>query len=300
MNETLDNRSLVFLTPTFARDYERFCLQRESMHRCAIDIPHIAVVNHEDMPLFSTTPHRDNLRLVSTADVLPPRLEKRRRAWGQQRRRNPRLWFTGRGIHGWGIQQLLKLAAAQLTDAKSIVCLDSDTFFIDRVTPDDFFAPDGKLHLYETTDDLDVQMAEWYARALRFLGLPTMGQPLRRFTHSPVPWRRDVLVDLQRFIESKHSKPWMDAVLGAERIMEYTLYGAFARHVDQLKRVTPHVPALALYYWWPEEGRSLEADFAARLGASRAKMVLVNSNTQQPVSAFRPFVERAWQDAIHA
>jgi hypothetical protein len=278
------------------------------MRRCGIDIPHIAVVHDEDLAVFKQTPHRNNLTLLSTADVLPARLETRRKIWGRQRRRDPRLWFTGRGIHGWAIQQIIKLASPQLTDATGIVCLDSDVCFIDRVMPDDFFTDDGKLHFYETTHDIDVQMAEWYACALRFLGQPTMGVPLRRFTHSPVPLRRDVLVELQRYVESRHGKPWMDAVLGGERIMEYSLYGAFARHIDGLKRLAPVPPAQTLYYWWPEEGRSIESDFAARLAAARAnapssggpKMVLVSANAQRPVSVYRDFIETLWPDPIHA
>jgi hypothetical protein len=71
MNDSANHRSLIFLTPTFARDYERFCLQRESMRRCGIDIPHIAVVHDEDLAVFKQTPHRNNLTLLSTADVLP-------------------------------------------------------------------------------------------------------------------------------------------------------------------------------------------------------------------------------------
>lgn len=151
------------------------------------------------------------------------------------------------------------------------------------------------MHLYETEDDLDAQMAEWYAHALRFLGLPTMGQPLRRYTHAPVPWRRDVLLDLHRYIEQKHGQSWMNAVATADRLAEYTLYGTFARHIDKLNRVSPARPDLSLYFWWPAEKAALEPDFHARLAASRAKAVLVNSNLQLPVSAYRPLAESAWR-----
>jgi uncharacterized protein DUF6492 len=284
----------VFITPTFARDYERFSLQRESIERCGIDIPHLAIVNHEDLPRFADLPFRRNLTLISTADALPASFERRRKLWGTRRRSNPRHWFIGRGIHGWMIQQLIKLAAPSYTDAETIICLDSDLFFVDRVTAGDFAAADGRLHLYETEDDLDAQMAEWYAHALRFLGLPTMGQPPRRFTHAPVPWRRDVLADLHRFIERRHGRFWMDAVADADRLAEYTLYGTYARHIDELKRATPVRPDLTLYYWWPDEARTFEADFHARLAAGNARAVLVNSNLERPAASYRALAERAW------
>jgi hypothetical protein len=288
----------VFITPTFARDFDRFLLQRESIERCGIEIPHIGVVNHEDLPRFADLPYRRNLTLISTAEVLSPAFEKRRKLWGTRRRNNPRNWFSGRGIHGWGIQQLLKLAAPAYTDAETIVCLDSDLFFVNRVTETDFIAVDGRAHLYETEDDLDVEMAEWYAHALRFLGVGLMGQKPRRFTHAPVPWRRDVLTELHQFIEQRHHTEWMKAVIDADRIAEYTLYGTFARHIDELKRSAPVKPELTLYYWWPGKEETIETTFHKRLEATKAKAVLINSNLDRPVASYRALAECAWMSTL--
>ena len=57
-------------------------------------------------------------------------------------RKDYRYWITGTGIHGWMIQQLLKLAAPAVVKTEAIVCLDSDTFFVDTVRLEDFVAPD--------------------------------------------------------------------------------------------------------------------------------------------------------------
>jgi hypothetical protein len=291
---------VTFVTPTFARDYERFCLQRESLERCGVEIPHVAIVNHEDLAQFARMPFKKNLTLVSTADVLPASFEKRRKLWGISRRKNPKYWLSGKGIHGWGIQQLLKLAAPKVAQTEAIVCLDSDVFFLDQVKAGDFFGADGRVHLYETQDDLDAQMAEWYARALRFLGVATQGQELRRYTHAPVPWRRDVLLDLQRFLEKRYAKSWMDAVLEGDRITEYALYGAFARHVDELKRVEPVRPALTLYYWWPAEIEKMAANFSQRAREGRFKMALIQSNAGRGVADYRGLIEKAWAGGVTA
>jgi Family of unknown function (DUF6492) len=291
---------LTFVTPTFARDYERFCLQRESMERCGIDLPHVAIVNHEDLPRFRDMPFQRGLTLVSTRDVLPRRIEQRRLAWGIQRRRNPKFWFSGRGIHGWAVQQLLKLAAPAVVGGNGIVCLDSDTFFVARVTADDFVAPDGRMRLYETTDDLDAQMAEWYAHALRFLGISTVGHPLRRFTHSPVPWRRDVLLDLQKFVAQKHGRDWMEAVIDADRITEYTLYGTYARHVDELRRSLPSPPSLTLSYWWPREVERFAQSFLNDIRSSNFKLVIIQSNVGRTAGEFRTLIEAAWSGGVGA
>lgn len=294
-------RSITLYTPTYARDYERFCLQRESIERCGIDLPHVAVVNHEDLPLFQNVPHRRGLTVLSARDVLPAWYDRRRKVWGYSRR-DYRYWITGRGIHGWLFQQLLKLASPKVVQTPGIVCLDSDVLFVGNVTSDDFFAPDGRLHLYETTDDLDTEMAEWYAHSLRFLGEKVAGVPLRRYTHAPVPMHRDVLLDLQRFIETRHGKPWMEAIIAADRIMEYTTYGTYARHIDGLKRVIPMAPGLTLYYWWRDQIESLDAGLDQQVAAASAKMILINSNIGRSVESYREKIAQLWTagDTSHA
>jgi len=284
---------ITFLTPTFARDLERFCLQRESIERCGIDIPHVAVVNHEDLPRFRNIPHQRGLTFISTRDVLPRSLEARRKVW-RISRKDYRYWITGTGIAGWGIQQLLKLAAPAFIQTPGIICLDSDAFFVRRVTPADFHAPDGRLHLYETTDDVDIEMAEWYAHSLRFFGQNPLGVPIRRFTHAPVPLQRDVLLEMQSAIQQRHKKNWMDAIISADRIMEYTTYGTFARHIHQLKLVSPIAPPLVFYYWWATTADTIQREFHQRLAATAAKIVLINSNMGLQVSQYRDLVAAAW------
>ncbi len=65
------------------------------------------------------------------------------------------------------------------------------------------------------------------------------GKPVVRYTHSPVVMHRDVVLDLQRYIEDRHRRDWMSAIVDSEMIMEYSTYGVFARQIDGLRRVTP-------------------------------------------------------------
>lgn len=284
---------ITLLTPTYARDYERFCLQRESIERCGIDLPHVAIVHHEDLELFRKMPFQKRLTILSARDVLPASYDRRRQVWGYSRR-DYRYWITGRGIHGWLLQQLVKLASPAIIQTEGIVCVDSDMIFMRPLNESDFIADDGRLHLYETTDDVDVEMAEWYAHSLRFFGLSPTGVPVRRYTHVPAPVHRGVLLDMQRKIEEVHGKFWVDAIIEADRIMEYTTYGVYARHVDDLKRVAPATPSLTLYYWWATEAASLESSFVHRLVNSDAKMALIHSNIGRPVESYRNLIEQAW------
>jgi Family of unknown function (DUF6492) len=284
---------VTFVTPSYAADIERFSLQRESIERCGIEIPQVALVNHEDVSLFERIPFKKNLTIISTREILPPRIERRRLAWGA-RRREPRYWLGLNPIHGWMLQQLLKLAAPAVVQTEGLICLDSDTLFVNNVCDQDFYSEDGRLHLYET-EDIDAEMAEWYIKSLRFLGLPVQEQPLRRFTHSPVPFHRDVLLAMHEFIEKRHGKHWMEAMLDAEQIFEYSTYGAFATYIDAARHVAPVRPSLCLYYWWSKQANTIQDDFLPRLRAANPKAVLINSNMHQPVAAYRHLIEQAWE-----
>jgi hypothetical protein len=291
------NATLV--TPTYLRDRERFAFLRESMERCGVDLPHLAIVDTESLAHFRDLPFKKNLTLISSAEILGSAMDRRRQAFGISRR-DYRYWIAGKGVHGWMAQQLMKLAAAGVISTDAMICLDSDTFFVDRVTAADFFASDGRVHLYETSDDLDVEMAEWYAHSMRFLGVKETGVPLQRFTHSPVPMQTQVVREMQQHIEKTHGMNWMEAMVRGDRITEYATYGAYARHVDNCRRVAPVLPPLTLYYWWKREGAQLAEDFETRVMQTHPKMVLINSNIGIPVEQYRQLAARVWPDAARA
>ena len=49
---------VTFVTPTYAGDLSRFAFLRESMDLVGISIPHIAVVDTEDVPSFAAIANR--------------------------------------------------------------------------------------------------------------------------------------------------------------------------------------------------------------------------------------------------
>ena len=174
------------------------------------------------------------------------------------------------------------------------MCLDSDTFFVRRVDHEDFYTPDGKLHLYETEDDLDAEMAEWPAHSMRFFNIKPTHMPLKRWTHSPVPMHRRIVVEMQQCIESIHHKFWGDAVAESEMIYEYTTYGVYARMINQMVDIAPVRPPLTVYYWWPEQMKTIAQDFLPRIKQNGGKAVLINSNIGRSTSEYRAFAESAW------
>jgi hypothetical protein len=287
--------NVTFVTPTYWKDYERFCIQRESIERCGIDIPHVAIVDHEDLAQFRKVPFQSNLTILSTRDVLTPHIEARR-AVLRKRFRNP-LRYLHRSLHGWYVQQLMKLATPDVVDTTGIVCLDSDILFVGRVRHEDFFTEDGRLHLYETRDDLDAEMGEWLCDSLRFLGVQLQKKPMAKYVHGMVPLHRRVVLEMQQFIQDKYAEHWSHAMTRA-KVTEYQTYGAYARHPNGLAGLEAVEPRLCVYYWWPEETQKIEHDLVSRIRQSSGKAVLVNSNSGRPVTSYRQAVVNAWE-ALH-
>ena len=271
--------------------------RRESIERCEIDIAHVAVVQHEDMAVFARVPFRNKLTILSTRDVFPPEIERRRLLWGV-RLRNPRRWLGGKPIHGWVTQQLVKLSAPKITDTRAIACLDSDLFFVRHVEPAEFYGLDGRVHLYETTDDLDAEMAEWLGRNMRFVGVNPTQKPLSRFTHWAVPLHRDVVLDLQRHIEQKHGRDWYNAILDYDNLAEYTMYGVYARYIEQLRRVVPVRPGLTLNFWWREQVEAIHDTFRDKVADPRVKLVGIQANAGRAPADYRALAEEAWSESF--
>ena len=287
-------RTVTLVTATYGPDLERFALQRESIERCGVMLPHVAIVHTEDVATFREIPFRQNLTILATAEVLPAAIERRRRRGPRDLRRlSPTRWFGGKTIHGWYTQQLVKLAAADVVRTEGYVCLDADVFLCGPLSDADFFAADGRLHLYETVEDLDVEMVEWLVDSMRFLGIGLRQKPAARYIHHPLPMHRRVVLELQAYVEARFHRPWAEAMADAS-VTEAMTYGAYARHLHAGRLVAPTLPSTCLYYWWPEQLATMDADFRRRVAESQARAVLVQSNLSVPVKAYRHLAEAAW------
>ncbi len=283
-----------FFTPTFARDLERFTLLRESMERCGVAIPHIAVVQHEDLHLFEKIPFKQGLTLLSSRDVLPPDIESRRTQRNLSRW-NPTRYITPRSILGWMVQQLVKVSAPDFVDTEAILCLDSDVFFARNITEDMFFTQDGKLHLYADPDVCTVETVMWMATSMKAFNVPYSKRP-SCFIHNPVPIHREVMLEMRQFLEKTYNKRWIDAFLECQ-LTEYTSYGVYARDVNNMKHHHLTKPPYTLNYWVAEEMENIESDLIEKISDTDVRIVLINSSAGRPVSEYRHLVEKAWKIA---
>ncbi len=308
---------VTFFTPVPARDLDRFILLRESIERFGIQIPHIAIVDHESVHLFKSIPFQHDLTILSTRDVLPRGMDRRRQLW-LTARRNPAVWFTPRRFPGWIAQQIIKLAAPKVVQTEGIICLDSDLFFIGNVTALDFVSPEGKLHFYESENGVDTELAEWYGRALRFLGHRCARIKPRRCMYNGVPFHRQVLLNLHQAIENQHGMDWMEAITQSRVaeyaksheprpwfrsrrieqshwVTEYALYGAFCRHNGQLECLAPVEPSLCADCWYADEVDSMWRTIQASAKTGK-KIGHLQSNLKIPVSSYRSRIEQIWRN----
>jgi hypothetical protein len=148
--------SLVYITPTFGRDIERFSLLRKSLNVFSPEIPHFVYVDTEDCSLFQKRfKDETNVHFIPTGDILPERLEIQRRLWRSWRgkaieRIGWRLGVNTRFFTGWKLQQILKLEALAECTADAGIFLDSDLIICGRIREEDFITSNNKLRLLET------------------------------------------------------------------------------------------------------------------------------------------------------
>lgn len=286
--------SVTFLTPTFGGDRDRFWLQRESMARCGIEIPHVAVVETEDLPMFQSVPWPEGLTIVPTAEVLPRAAERLRRA-GRTRwaARLPWNRLAGGRLNGWFSQQLVKLLGGALVGG-DWVCLDSDMAFIRPMTTQDFRGDDGRLLLVEIDGLASPEVRAFRHRAEVFFGVEPLPEDSEVHYTSPIaPFSAPTVERALRAVEERGGGAWW-RVLREHDLTEYATYGVFARRVDGCADVVPADPRWTWLYY-PGDPLTLDqrADALAEDGSFRALMI--HSHAGIDADTARAALERAWR-----
>jgi hypothetical protein len=285
---------ITLVTPVHAGDLERFRFQRESIERCGIDrdIRHVAIVDHEDLPVVRDVGYTSNLDLISTREVLPRRIEARRRSvW--HRRRDARRYIKPRPLHGWMAQQLLKLASTQVVDTEGIVSLDCDTFFVRPIEHGDYFAADGRMLLFEEDVKPPAEFLDWVLEAMKALHVSLKDAAVMVYTFSAVPMHCGVIEDMKRRLERIHRAHWTKAMV-ARNVFEYSLHGVYGRFVDELTRVKAIEPKLTLHYWDRRAMARFSERFVDDVRNSGAKAAMVQGNMGLQPNDYRPVVEAVW------
>jgi hypothetical protein len=285
-------RTIALITPTYRGDLERFALLCDSIDRFARGYEqHYVIVNDDDMPFFARFESSHRTVLPSSRFLptwlwsLPPVVSRKgRRTWWS---------FRSGPLHGWHIQQLLKISAVLQLPYQRFCIVDSDNVFF---RPFDVAAYAGadSIPLYVDRGAIRAEAplhAVWVRNCDRLLGGPTTAFPADDYIGNVIVWDQSTLRDMTATIERVTGTPWAVALCKVRSFSEYLFYGFFVTQ-SPIHRATHQLTeqSLATSYW---DGDQLdEQALTAMVENSPADVVAlcVESFSSTPVSLIRDVV----------
>lgn len=283
---------LAIVTPAYAGERQILEISCAHLDRfCDSRTEHIVIVSRHEKKLFKHIENRSR-RILIKEDIIEEfvwRLPFLVRRDGLSRE----VFFVNgiRPLSGWFFQQIVKLAAPDMTDADVIIYLDSDVFLIKQFSPSDFIR-DGKVRLFRKPGDAaSTTHLQWHKAAGRLLGLPESRYFGADYIGHFVSWRRDVCLELRDRLENIWERPWTSVVFRERNLSEYILYGIF---VDQVLggdsgRHYSSDEELCLSSWKFDAESDLVPQFLKALGP-RHLAVNLQSNLGLPIEQYRTFL----------
>jgi hypothetical protein len=285
-------RTVALLTPSHRKDIDRLALLCESIDRHVIGHEkHYVIVNDDDMPLFSRFNSARRVVLPGSQflpkwlKLVPPfLLRKGRRVWWS---------FRSGPVHGWHIQQLLKIAAASSLPEERFRIVDSDNVFF-RPFDVRAYAGGARVPLYVDRGAIEADAplhAIWTRNCDQLLGQARTAFPADDYIGNVIVWDKRAVQDLTKAIAAATKTEWQVALCKTRALSEYLLYGHFVRgsqsHFQAHEIVTN---SLASAYW---EEKPLDRESIALMieQAPKTKVALcIESFLNTSVSAIREAV----------
>lgn len=258
---------IVFVTSTWAGDLEHFRVMRCSLEQSQLARhDHYVVVQHEDVSLFEEFRGRPGLKLLSTKDVLPEVVERRRvrarllserfgrdftRICGSLKRVFS--WPIWPSYTGWHTQQLCKLKLSSELDCDIAVVLDSDLVITPSATAEDFFGASGAVCFadWSNRSDLRGKVRNWVLETERLVGAEHNADPVNVYFDTPFVFDNRFLSSALTALESKTGKSWWSALLDLppRRWSEFGFYKAFLTYKVPESAVDWREPAFFRYVY---------------------------------------------------
>jgi len=243
-----DEPRIVFITPTWAGDFEHFRVMRTSLENSPLArFQHYVVVQDEDLSLFEEFRDRPGLTLLSTRDVLPvdvERLRVRARQLSERFGRNfTRIcgslkrqfgWPIWPSYTGWHTQQLCKLKLATECESDTVVVIDSDVVVTPNASAGDFISTSGAVCFasWKPRAELKGKVRKWVAESEQLVGAGQEADPFNVYFDTPFVFDRNRLTAALADLESRSAKKWWQALLDRppRRWSEFGFYKAFLAH----------------------------------------------------------------------
>jgi len=255
----------ILITPTWAGDLDHFRLMRRSLDYSGLgNIAHYVVVQHEDLGLFEEFSKHPSIHLLSTEDVLPAKVERRRvlarRLSGKLGRNLTRLcgslkrvfgWPVWPSYTGWHTQQLCKLKLASELDCDIAVVIDSDVVAMPGASLADFSADSRAVCFadWQPRSSLRGKVANWVAVSEHLAGANVGSDPVNAYFDTPFVFDRELLLLALSYLEDVTGKPWWQVLLDRppRRWSEFGYYKAFLMHRCEANTIEWREPRFCRY-----------------------------------------------------
>jgi hypothetical protein len=220
--------SVALLTASYARDIERFALLAESIDTWLTGYTkHYVIVNDEDVPLFARFAS-DKRVIVQVSRYLPWWLVS---APSFLQRANRRVWLSLRSspVHGWHVQQIVKIAGVLAAVERRVCILDSDNLFF-RAFDVGAYAGAAKAPLVVARGAVGANTplhVLWQRTTDRLLGMPDTVLPADDYVGNALVWDRVSVQAMTDAIKTATGTSWILALCRRKKFSEYLLYGHF-------------------------------------------------------------------------
>lgn len=287
-SSAVPGKSVAIITPSYSNDFELAADLCASIDRYArFDYEHILIVPKRDLALFSglAGPRR---RVLSRESILRRHGFHRlplptivRLPFGKARRLREQYYLSGVGrVSGWLVQQIVKLAAADYTDADLFIFADSDVLLI-RPFELTELETDGRLNLQQHVKGRDLATHKlWRATAHRLLDIQPKATEPFNYIGQLVPWTRATLDGLLRRIEEVGGGDWRRTIAKAKTVSEYILYGEYVvEAVPEAERPATLDMRLCNSVWSPDA----EIDAGSILAAMEPQHIALHIQSTNPI-----------------
>jgi hypothetical protein len=193
--------TVALLTPSHSKDIERFELLCDSIDRHVKGYDrHYVIVNDSDVPVFAKFATEKRVILPSSGflpkwlRLLPSFLSRNGR----------RVWWSFRSppVHGWHIQQLLKISAVLQLPEQRYCIIDSDNAFF-RPFDAAQYAGREKTPIYVDKGAIAASAplhAVWTQSCDRLLNQPATAYPADDYVGNAIIWDKNAVSDMTRTI----------------------------------------------------------------------------------------------------
>ncbi|MBR8838811.1 MAG: hypothetical protein DSM106950_33615 [Stigonema ocellatum SAG 48.90 = DSM 106950] len=273
------------ITPSYTPDFERCRLLSWSIQKfISPSVTHYILVERQDELLFSQL-QSPNTKIHLVESLLP---------WWIQRIpffKNGWLSLKTPPIRNWIMQQIIKIASAQLIDEDILVFVDSDVAFVRPFNLESLIHFDRVRLFREHSYDAQTHI-KGHEAANKLLGLPNNIYPTPGYIGNVITWRRDNVLKLYQHLESISGKAWIETLGSTWYLAEYVLYGVFVDHF--LKEESGHYydSQKICYEYWLHQPMSDEymQKFFAEIQPHHVA-VMISSKAGIPVERYEPLVK---------